>query len=78
LRETGAEQGVDSYIIDTAGELDMNWLRNKTKIGISSGASVPRCIVEDLVDKIKEAYPDARSHIFEDTEKNIVFPLPAI
>ncbi|MCA9407878.1 MAG: 4-hydroxy-3-methylbut-2-enyl diphosphate reductase, partial [Candidatus Omnitrophica bacterium] len=42
LRETGEKAGCESYIIDTVDELDLSVLKNKLKIGISSGASVPR------------------------------------
>lgn len=78
LRETGANQGVESYIIDRAEEFDVKKLKGKKKVGISSGASVPRWIVDELVDKIKLSCPDAIVHSFDNPEKNIVFPLPAI
>ncbi len=76
LRETGANAGVPSYIIDRAGEFDMHLLKDKKRIGISSGASVPRCIVDELVDEIKKLYPVEKVHIFDNPEKNIVFKLP--
>lgn len=78
LRETGANQGVESYIIDRAREFDIKLLDGKTKIGISSGASVPRWIVDELVDCIQLSFPHAKVHAFDNPEKNIVFPLPAI
>lgn len=76
LRETGANQGVASYIIDHADELDINILKGKQKVGISSGASVPTHIVDDLVEKIKIAYPATVVYKFDNPEKNIVFKLP--
>jgi 4-hydroxy-3-methylbut-2-en-1-yl diphosphate reductase len=78
LRETGEKYGTDSYIIDRADELDMSLLKGRNKIGISSGASVPRVIVDKLVERIKAKYPDAVVHEFENPEKNIVFALPHI
>lgn len=78
LRETGANYGVESYIIDRAGEFDITKLNNKKKVGISSGASVPRWIVDELVAKIKESFPKVVVHSFDNPEKNIVFPLPKI
>ncbi len=78
LRETGERQGVPSYIIDTAQELDMSVLQDKNKIGISSGASVPRHIVDELVERIKTCFPATNVISFPNPEKNIVFPLPAI
>ncbi len=78
LRETGANEDVDSYIIDKADELDMNLLRTKSKVGISSGASVPTCIVDELIERIQKNYPGATVHKFDNPEKNIVFKLPEL
>lgn len=78
LRETGEEEGVASSIIDSAEELDIDLLKRKNKVGISSGASVPRTIVDRLIERIQKYYPETIVNSFPDPEKNIVFPLPAI
>ncbi len=78
LRETGANYGVESYIIDRAQEFDMKKLNGKKKVGISSGASVPRWIVDELVNTIKANFSGVVVHSFDNPEKNIVFPLPRI
>ncbi len=78
LRETGEKQGIPSHIIDRAKELDLSILKGKNRIGISSGASVPRVIVDELVERIQEYDPQAAVHAFENPEKNIVFALPKI
>jgi len=78
LMETGEKYGVASYIVDTADEFDMSAVEGKEKVGISSGASVPRIIVDQLVNRIKKKYPDAVVHQFGNPEKNIVFALPKI
>jgi len=78
LRETGAKAGCDSYIVDSADELDIKIFNNKKKVGISSGASVPRVIVDQLVEKIVAAHPHSIVHTFDNPEKNIVFALPKI
>lgn len=78
LRETGEKAGAKSYIIDTAAELDLELIKGKEKVGISSGASVPRVIVDELVDKIKERYIHVNVYEFENPEKNIVFKLPPV
>ena len=75
LRETGEQLGIESHIIDTAAELDCSIFKNKTKIGLSSGASVPRFLVDDIIDKIKTYSPEAVVHEFKNPEKNIVFPV---
>ena len=78
LRETGEEEGVTSSIIDSAEELNIELLKGKNKVGISSGASVPRTIVDRLIERIQKYYPETVVNSFPDPEKNIVFPIPAI
>jgi len=78
LRETGEEEGVASSIIDAAEELNIELLKGKSKVGISSGASVPRMIVDRLIERIQKYYPETIVNSLPDPEKNIVFPLPAI
>ncbi len=75
LRETGEQCGVESHIIDNAKQLNLGFLKGKTKIGLSSGASVPRYLVDEIIDEILSEYPDANVHEFDNPEKNIVFPV---
>ena len=76
LRETGEMSGVPSYIIDSAAGLRMEWVENIEKIGISSGASVPQFIVEELVSNLMKNFPGSEVQAFENPERNIIFPLP--
>ena len=78
LKETSEKLGVESYIIDSADEMDINWVDGKGKVGISSGASVPEYVVNAVVDKIKLQYPDATVIQKESVEKDILFPMPEI
>lgn len=75
LRETGEQLGVQSIIIDTAAELDLDVLTGKNKVGLSSGASVPRHLVDEIITKVKTRHPDVVVHEFANPEKNIVFPV---
>ena len=75
LRETGAQMGVASYIVDTATQLDCSILNGKQRVGLSSGASVPRYLVDEIIDKIKSYAPESVVHEFSNPEKNIVFPV---
>jgi len=75
LRETGAQMGVASYIVDTAAQLDCSILKGKQRVGLSSGASVPRYLVDEIIDKIKSYAPESIVHEFSNPEKNIVFPV---
>ena len=67
--------GVRSFIVDTAAQLDCSILRGKERVGLSSGASVPRYLVDEIIDKIKTYAPGSLVHEFSNPEKNIVFPV---
>ena len=78
LRETSSALGVDSYIIDDISEFKFDWLNGKERLGITSGASVPQVIVDELVSLIQSKYSDAVLFQSENIEKGIKFPLPNI
>lgn len=78
LKETGLQAGVDTYMIDQAGDLDPAWLTDKNKIGISSGASVPEYIVKELIEKICALFPGTIVKIIGESNEPKTFPLPEI
>jgi len=78
LRETGQRQGIESYIIDSPDELDVSILDDKDNVGVSSGASVPRIIVDGVISKIKSFFPNTIIHKYDNPEKSIFFRLPEI
>jgi len=78
LKETAQKAGVATVIIDNASELDLNILEGKNKIGISSGASVPRGIVDDVVKKIQQRYSDVVVQNSPDPSERTGFPLPEV
>lgn len=53
LYQVAASTGVTSYIIESAVDLDPNWFSNISNVAISSGASTPENLLEDVVEKIK-------------------------
>lgn len=44
---------VKTYHIETAFELQQEWLKNIKKIGISAGASTPEWIINDVIERIR-------------------------
>jgi 4-hydroxy-3-methylbut-2-en-1-yl diphosphate reductase len=49
LVEVARDCGTDAHLIDNAGELREEWLQGARVVGISSGASAPENLVEELV-----------------------------
>lgn len=53
LREVAAATGTRAYIIDTVAELDPNWFIGIEKVAVSSGASTPEWLLEEVVARIE-------------------------
>ena len=53
LRELGEHCGIDSYLIDSAGDINPDWLTHAKAIGITAGASAPEVLVEEVVKYLK-------------------------
>src|SRR2546423_10724909 len=50
LVEVARDHGAESYLIDNADQVDDAWLADARVVGISSGASAPELLVQQLVD----------------------------
>lgn len=73
LRETGERAGIKSYIIDRAKDLKKTMIENENKIGISSGASVPKVILQEVVGMIQSWVPDSKIYCFEPSNPDPIF-----
>jgi 4-hydroxy-3-methylbut-2-en-1-yl diphosphate reductase len=49
LVEVAQRAGSSSYLVDDAGDVDLAWLADANRIGITAGASAPPRLVDDLV-----------------------------
>ncbi|MDD2483067.1 MAG: 4-hydroxy-3-methylbut-2-enyl diphosphate reductase [Candidatus Shapirobacteria bacterium] len=54
LQKVAESVGVKSFIIDNASEINYKWFAGHQNIAISSGASTPESILEEVVQKINE------------------------
>lgn len=78
LKETAQSHGVKSFLIDSAQDLQREMLNDASRVGVSSGASVPSSIVEHVIEKIKSMYPVENIHCSPSPEKEIIFQLPTM
>ena len=53
LYEIALRINKNSYLISRSNEIKINWLKNKTKVGITTGASTPDWIIKEVIQKIK-------------------------
>ncbi len=75
LREVAHNMNVPAYLVDTAEELQQEWVSGKSRIGISAGASAPEILVQDVIVRLKAMGADSVRELDGITE-NITFPIP--
>jgi 4-hydroxy-3-methylbut-2-enyl diphosphate reductase len=74
LCKVAKSRGKAAYLIDDCRSIDPAWLVGIKRIGITSGASVPECLVEDAAKFFQQKGAEI-SHLGF-VEENIHFALP--
>lgn len=54
LRQLCEDQGVPAYHVETAAEIQEEWLVGKTEIGLTAGASTPDWLIESVARHLNE------------------------
>jgi len=76
LVEVALEAGAGSaYRVDAASEIDPVWLENATTVGVTSGASVPEILVEEVLAYLAERGFGTVEEV-QTAEETLVFALP--
>ncbi len=75
LRELAQRLGTESYMVDSAAELQPAWFEGKTRIGLTAGASAPEVLVREVIDRVK-ALGAVSVRKMDGIEETIKFPLP--
>jgi len=76
LVEVAMAAGTPAWRLDSAVELNLDWLKSVKSLGITAGASVPEKLVEDLVRRLKEVVKIEAVEILEAVAENMRFTLP--
>ncbi|MBE2320141.1 4-hydroxy-3-methylbut-2-enyl diphosphate reductase [Solirubrobacter sp. CPCC 204708] len=75
LVDVARDLGTPAYLIDNADQIEEEWLTDAKVVGVSSGASVPETLVNDLVAFFRErGTEDVRE--FEVLREDVRFMLP--
>jgi len=56
LAEISKNQGVKTYHFETKNQLKYKWFHPEDRVGITSGASTPDWVTNEVIDKLKEWY----------------------
>ena len=75
LRELAERLGTESYMVDSAEELQPEWFEGKTRIGLTAGASAPEVLVREVIDRVR-ALGAVSVRKMDGIEETIKFPLP--
>jgi len=57
LAEVAREQGVETYHVECAAEIDAAWLAGHERVGVAAGASTPDAVIDDVVARLHALAP---------------------
>ena len=75
LREVARKLGTESYMVDSAEELQAHWFEGRQRVGLTAGASAPEVLVRQVMDRIKE-FGAVSVRKLAGIEETVKFPLP--
>ncbi len=75
LRELAERRGSQAFLIDSAADIDPDWLKNNPSIGVTAGASAPEVLVQELVETLNKLGCEASIEL-EGQPENITFSIP--
>jgi len=76
LWEIGCESGVPSYLVADSTEVDPNWLKGASTVGLTAGASAPELLVQSVVDLLR-TLDEVEVFQMSGVAENVEFRLPA-
>ncbi len=75
LREVADHLGVPAWLVDSAEDIQPEWLDGKLRVGITAGASAPEILVRQVIDRLKKLGATEVAPL-EGLEERVNFPLP--
>jgi 4-hydroxy-3-methylbut-2-enyl diphosphate reductase len=75
LREIADKMGIEAYLIDTAEEINPDWLLGVKIVGVTAGASAPEVLVQEVINYL---YDQGATEVIEGsgTQENVHFSVP--
>ncbi len=75
LRELAERCGTEAYLIDGPEDISPEWIKNRSCIGITAGASAPEVLVRQVIEKLQKCGATVPEEL-DGTPENISFSLP--
>ncbi|ABI72726.1 4-hydroxy-3-methylbut-2-enyl diphosphate reductase [Shewanella sp. 11B5] len=76
LRELAEKTGTQSYLVDTAADVEAMWFDGVKKVAVTAGASAPEVLVQQVVNAIAKLAPSIITEV-EGRKEDTVFAVPA-
>ncbi len=75
LRELAERCGAEAHLLDDPSQIDPAWLKGKTAVGVTAGASAPEELVQQVITTLKSLGGSDAEEI-PGREENIRFSMP--
>ncbi|MBB4843790.1 4-hydroxy-3-methylbut-2-enyl diphosphate reductase [Paucibacter oligotrophus] len=75
LRELAQRLGTPGYMVDSAEEVQAEWLEGRSKVGLTAGASAPDVLVQAVINRLRALGATAVRSL-PGVEEHVRFPLP--
>ncbi|MFN7038809.1 MAG: 4-hydroxy-3-methylbut-2-enyl diphosphate reductase [Alphaproteobacteria bacterium] len=75
LKDLGLEMNIASYLINDFKDIDLEWFKDVSRVGITAGASAPEILVTEVIDFLKDKF-NANISIMDGIIENVKFKLP--
>jgi len=75
LRELAERLGATAYLIDRADQIESGWLHGVTSLGVTSGASAPENLVQEVIERLESMGGEFQGEI-QVAEEKVEFSLP--
>lgn len=75
LREVAARLGVPAHMVDSADDLEPQWVEGRSRIGLTAGASAPDVLVQAVIARLR-ALGAVSVRTLDGVQETMKFPLP--
>lgn len=76
LVEVSRACGTPAQLLESADDLNPDWLKEVTKVGITAGASAPEDIVQGILSALRAMAPESRIEELKLVDEDVTFALP--
>ncbi|MCZ6488198.1 MAG: 4-hydroxy-3-methylbut-2-enyl diphosphate reductase [Gammaproteobacteria bacterium] len=76
LHEIAVNKNIESYLIDDVDDFQLEWLKKKSCIGVTAGASAPELLVQNVIEHLQENGVSRVSSL--GFNEDVVFSLPKV